>query len=557
MHPCRLCPLLVAACVPLLAADPIRVPGDAPDLMAALAGSRDVEIILDDGVWGGPGFRNLEIRDRVVTLRSASGDPERCAVDLEFAGRFAALTDGGVVVVSGITFRNGTAPAAMDGGWEAGGVFELRWDAWLRAARCHFEGNQALGTRGHGGALALFGDVGTELQACAFRYNRAAIDGGAVFATGLTWVDIAGCRFEGNVAQADTGGAVATYGFVGRNATLHVSDSRFERNQAVQGGALFAWSVAGALDGVDFFRNQARDSGGGIALVGGVITLTRAVIVSNEAGAVGGGLLATGDDAIRAGEATLDTVLLTGNTAAGVGAAIAARLGTPGARVFLRNLTVHGNRQIGSDPLGEDRGAVIDAVGKYGHVTLEGSIVAEGPDAVALAPQGLIRRCLIAAVDTVTLADGSLIRVSDADPAFVAPGEWLDLPGAGGPIWLQGDYRLTATSPAIDAHFGLGPQPSTVHEDLDGHARRWDATGLGWAVIDLGAYEYASRPFGDLNCDGVVDYFDIDPFVLVVTGRVDAYGSAFPHCATTLADLNQDGGVDFFDIDRFLGLLMH
>ena len=59
---------------------------------------------------------------------------------------------------------------------------------------------------------------------------------------------------------------------------------------------------------------------------------------------------------------------------------------------------------------------------------------------------------------------------------------------------------------------------------------------------------------GDLNCDRVVDNFDIDPFVLALTNPTE-YARQFPNCDRTLADVNGDGKVDNFDIDPFVKLL--
>jgi len=60
---------------------------------------------------------------------------------------------------------------------------------------------------------------------------------------------------------------------------------------------------------------------------------------------------------------------------------------------------------------------------------------------------------------------------------------------------------------------------------------------------------------GDLNCDGEVDGFDIQPFVLAMTNP-DAYELAYPDCNIMNADCNGDGAVDGFDIQPFVQLLM-
>jgi hypothetical protein len=59
---------------------------------------------------------------------------------------------------------------------------------------------------------------------------------------------------------------------------------------------------------------------------------------------------------------------------------------------------------------------------------------------------------------------------------------------------------------------------------------------------------------GDLNCDGAVNAFDIDPFVLALTSP-PTYATQFADCDYMLADCNGDGEVNAFDIDPFVALL--
>jgi len=59
---------------------------------------------------------------------------------------------------------------------------------------------------------------------------------------------------------------------------------------------------------------------------------------------------------------------------------------------------------------------------------------------------------------------------------------------------------------------------------------------------------------GDLNCDGVVNNFDIDPFVLALTDPA-GYKAKYPNCDIMNGDCNGDGVVDNFDIDPFVKLL--
>ncbi len=58
---------------------------------------------------------------------------------------------------------------------------------------------------------------------------------------------------------------------------------------------------------------------------------------------------------------------------------------------------------------------------------------------------------------------------------------------------------------------------------------------------------------GDLNCDGAVDFDDINAFVLALSGQAD-YESEYPDCNWFNADCNTDGDVDFDDINAFVSL---
>jgi hypothetical protein len=59
---------------------------------------------------------------------------------------------------------------------------------------------------------------------------------------------------------------------------------------------------------------------------------------------------------------------------------------------------------------------------------------------------------------------------------------------------------------------------------------------------------------GDLNCDGLIDFGDINPFVLAMQGEADYYAQ-FPGCNWYNADINSDTNVDFADINPFVALL--
>ncbi|MGE0479301.1 MAG: hypothetical protein AB7Q17_02395 [Phycisphaerae bacterium] len=59
---------------------------------------------------------------------------------------------------------------------------------------------------------------------------------------------------------------------------------------------------------------------------------------------------------------------------------------------------------------------------------------------------------------------------------------------------------------------------------------------------------------GDMNCDDVLDNFDIDAFIAALINP-PAYAILYPGCDRNRADANGDGVVDNFDIDPFVALL--
>jgi hypothetical protein len=59
---------------------------------------------------------------------------------------------------------------------------------------------------------------------------------------------------------------------------------------------------------------------------------------------------------------------------------------------------------------------------------------------------------------------------------------------------------------------------------------------------------------GDMDCNGYVEFDDINPFVAALTGQA-IYEAAYPDCYWRNADCNLNGIVDFDDINPFVALL--
>ena len=138
-----------------------------------------------------------------------------------------------------------------------------------------------------------------------------------------------------------------------------------------------------------------------------------------------------------------------------------------------------------------------------------------------------------------------------------------------------GDLRITLTSPSgtesLLAAERADPRDNYV-DYIFTTVRNWDELSTGmWTVkvADQGPDDFATwidyrvkvygtaaaaPTAGDVNCDGAINYGDIDPFVMALTDP-GHYAEMYPECDRMRADVNGDGLVNNADIDPFVALL--
>jgi hypothetical protein len=125
-----------------------------------------------------------------------------------------------------------------------------------------------------------------------------------------------------------------------------------------------------------------------------------------------------------------------------------------------------------------------------------------------------------------------------ASSGFTAPGG-TRLDAAGGSV-NQHTIAMLADTP--------GPKSGTV--TINSNAPD-EPSRLVTLVGDVLA---APTTRGDTNCDQAVDFDDINPFVMAITGR-SGYEATYPGCPWLNADCNDDDAVDFDDINPFVAIL--
>jgi predicted outer membrane repeat protein len=388
-------------------------------------------------------------------------------------------------ILDGFTITGGNADG-QEPDWElgAGGGMHNR-HSFPAVLNCTFIENSA---RSSGGGID--NEVSwPSIINCTFRRNFSSWGGG--LANGDCAPILIDCTFKGNVSSYK-GGAMANY-----DGSPPMNNCSFIDNRAVLGGAIYGADCTPQPTDCTFTGNSAEKGGvvynndssiildnckltGNWATAGGVIyddvgssSLLNCVLNANTA--ITGGVIYSGDDS----SARLTNCILSGNTAQSGGVAYICN----DSNVKLIQCTLAANSADNGNALACDSYQQQNP----SSVEVRNSILWDGGSEIWNNDSSII---------TITYSDvqggwpgeGNI----DADPLFVQPGCW-----DAGNIWIDGDYRLRAASPCIDA--GTDAQ---VYEDIDGTIRPFDFPGVDnngeLPDFDMGAYEAVAMIQGEL-----------------------------------------------------------
>jgi outer membrane protein assembly factor BamB len=191
----------------------------------------------------------------------------------------------------------------------------------------------------------------------------------------------------------------------------------------------------------------------------------------------------------------------------------------------------------------------IPVVTDDGRVFLSGGIAGFG-SAVKVQAWRDLGGTVTALWDTYQATGGSLVVGGRThQPAYADGLLYAGRPSAGLPygpnveLLILDTTRMPADPGFVVARYGgAGDSPALA----DG---RLYSPGSG------GLLAFAGWRAGDMNCDGSVDFDDINPFVTALVGRA-GYEARYPECRYVNADCNDDGNVDFDDINPFVALLV-
>ncbi|UCG47658.1 MAG: right-handed parallel beta-helix repeat-containing protein [Phycisphaerales bacterium] len=403
------------------------------------------KVIVADGLYTGPGNRNVDFKGKNLTLHSENG-PEHCIIDCQKAGRafyFHSAEDANAVL-DGLTITNGSSDP----------------DDYYTPTDP---------PRGNGGAI-LCENSGPTITNCVITRSYAGYyNGGAIACTDSNSI-ITNCRISDNTARGAVLASGEIAGGAGGAIFAHagspiIDNCTITNNSGAHGGGI-SCGPGTTVSRCRITGNSAVDDGGGITCSGGLIS--DCVVAGNQGHAWhgGGGIYCSGSP-------TIINCTIAANQHGSRGGGIYTR----GANVGLINSIVWAN----SAPDGNE--LYLYTVKPYHAPNVPSQLAVSFSNVRGAAESAHIDPC-----STLNWLVGNI----DADPLFAQTGYW-DANGTPGytrdDFWIDGSYHLLPGSPCIDAGTNE-PNLGLAATDLAGNPRVVDGDLDGIPVVDMGACEH-------------------------------------------------------------------
>ncbi len=324
-----------------------EVPNRFPTIQEAIDSVRERgTVVVADGVYTGPGNRDIDFKGKAITVRSQNG-PANCVIDCQgtenefHRGFHFHSREGSNSVLEGFTITNGHAESQ-------GGAILCTNRSSPTIRRCIITNNMAgkcgISERervaGTGGGICCAEYSNAMIDKCTISHNGIAAnyrwepsgggifcqycspiitnctiirnsvtgDGGGLFADEYSNPDVTECTFSNN--KAYYGGGLYLAGRF-QSPGIAISNCIIHRNEAVHGGGVCFYRQYPKFCNCLISANTATDSGGGISCSQSGALFTNCTVADNDANHYGGGIACGGGG----GDAVFQNCMLWANTA--------------------------------------------------------------------------------------------------------------------------------------------------------------------------------------------------------------------------------------------------